>query len=84
MKGDHLKTLENFRKNENVSKNAKGGHLGFLNMHSVAKCQKIKGDLLETLKFFRKKSHNAEKIERGGGSLVSFVIVCYAKKEQLL
>ena len=34
----------------------------------------------KTQKFFRKKSHNAEKTE--GGPLVSPSIVCYAEKEE--
>ena len=41
-----------------VPKNVKGGPLGFFNIHSVAKYQKMKGD---PLKNFEKKSHNAAK-----------------------
>ena len=41
--------------------------LGFINIYSVAKYQKtLKGDSFETLKNFRKKSHNAEKKSKGG------------------
>ena len=55
--------------------------LGFINIYSVAKYQKTrKGDSFETLKDFRKKSHNAEtKIERGD-PLVSSGFVGYVKK----
>ena len=42
-----------------------GDPFGFFDIHSVAKCQKNKGDPLKTLIIFRKKSHNAKKIERG-------------------
>ena len=39
-----------------------GGPLGFINIYSVAKYQKIrKGDSFETLKKFRNKPHSAEK-----------------------
>ena len=42
----------------------RGDPLGFINMYSGAKYQKTrKGDSFETLKHFRKESHNAEKIE---------------------
>ena len=52
-----------FRKCRIVPKNVKGGDpLGFINIYSVAKYQKTrKRDSFETLKNFRKKSHNAEK-----------------------
>ena len=43
-----------------VPNNVKGGPLGFLNIHSVAKHQKRR-DPLKTLKNFEKKSHKAEK-----------------------
>ena len=40
----------------------RGDPLGFINIYSVGKYQKTrKGDSFETLKNFRKKSHNAEK-----------------------
>ena len=61
-----------------VPKNVKGDPLGFFNIHSVAKHQKIEGDPLKTLKNFEKsltkpkkgagKSHSAEKLE--GGTLL--------------
>ena len=57
----------------------KGDPLGFINIYSVAKYQKTrKGDSFETLKNFPKKSHNAEKIERGD-PLVSSGFVGYVK-----
>ena len=57
-----------------VPKNIKGGPLGFFNIHSVAKHQKIEGGPFEDFKKFRKnsltkpkkgrgKSHSAEKLE---------------------
>ena len=53
-----------------VPKNVKGGPLGFLNIHSVAKHQenRRRGDPLKTLKN-SKKSHKAEK--REGESLTA-------------
>ena len=58
----------------------KRGTLWALLTYSVAKYQKIrKGDSFETLKIFRKKSHNAEK-NRKGDPLVSSGFVGYVKK----
>ena len=54
--------------------------MGFINIYSVAKYQKTrKVDSFETLKNFRKKSHNAKKIERGD-PLVSSGFLGYVKK----
>ena len=54
--------------------------LSFINIYSVAKYQNTrKGDSFETSKNFRKKSHNAEKIEMGN-PLVSSGFVGYVKK----
>ena len=56
----------------------RGDPLGFINIYSVAKYQKTrKGDSFETLKNFRKKSHNAEK---KSNLLVSPGFVGYGKK----
>ena len=56
-----------------------GDQLGFINIYSVAKHQKTrKVDSFETLRNFRKKSHNAEKTERGD-PLVSYGFVGYVK-----
>ena len=56
----------------------RGDPLGFINIYSVAKYQKTrKGDSFETLKNFRKKSHNAEKQSK---LLVSSGFVGYGKK----
>ena len=56
----------------------RGDPLGFINIYSVAKYQKTrKGDSFETLKNFRKKSHNAEK---KSNLLVSSGFVGYGKK----
>ena len=52
--------------------------MGFINKYSVAKNQKTrKGDSFETLKNFRKKSHNPEK---KSNLLVSSGFVGYGKK----
>ena len=64
-----------------MPKNVKGGPLGFFNIHSGAKHQKIEGGPFEDFKKFRKKvsqsrkkgrgkSHSAEKL--GGGTLLGF------------
>ena len=37
-----------------MSKTVTGGPLGFLKIHFVAKPQKMKGELLETIKLFEK------------------------------
>ena len=56
--------------------------MGFFNIHSVAKHQKkCRGDPLGKIFFFEKKSHSAEKNERGE-SLVSPGMVCYAEKQE--
>ena len=61
-----------------MPKNVKGGTLWALLTYSVAKYQKTrKGDSFETLKNFRKKSHNAEK---KSNLLVSSGFVGYGKK----
>ena len=57
----------------------RGDPLGFINIYSVAKYQKTrKWDSFETLKNFRKTSHNAEKSK--GDPLVSSGFVGYVKK----
>ena len=53
--------------------------LGFFNIHSVAKHQKLKGDPLG--KIFRKKVSMPKKSERED-PLVSAGIVCYAEKHK--
>ena len=54
----------------------KGDPFGFINIHSVAKFQKTRrGTLWGQLKIFEKKSHSAEKIQRGGGKLKFLFIV---------
>ena len=59
--------------------------MGFSNIHSDAKQQKMQGGPFEEKNFekkFRKKmSRSAEKIERGD-SLVSPGMVCYAEKQE--
>ena len=46
-------------------KTERGDPLGFFNIHSVAKYQKKAGGPFGEKFFFRKKSHSAEKNERG-------------------
>ena len=58
-----------------------GDPLGFFNIHSVAKHQKIVVETIWRI-FFQKKSHNAEKLK--GGPLDSSGMVCYAEKEEKL
>ena len=61
---------------ERIGGPLKRGTLSHFSASIVAKHQKLEG------KFFsKKKSHNAEKIERGD-SLVSPGILCYAEKEE--
>ena len=56
----------------------RGDPLGFITIYSVANYPKTrKGDSFETLKNFRKKSHNAEK---KSNLLVSSGFVGYGKK----
>ena len=63
-----------------MSKNVKGGALGFINIYSVAKYQKTRrGDSFQTLKIFRKSRTMPKKIERGD-PLVSSGFVGYVKK----
>ena len=58
----------------------RGDPLDFINIYSAAKYQKTrKRDSFETLKYFRKKSHNAEK-NRKGDPLVSSGFVGYVRK----
>ena len=68
------KKFLNFQKtiNENfnsliVPENVKGGPLGFFNIHSVAKHQKIEGGPFEDFKKIRKKSQSRK---RGGESVI--------------
>ena len=57
-----------------AEKGKRGDPLRFINIYSVAKYQKTrKGDSFETLKNFRKKSHNVEKNrKRGPFSVIRF------------
>ena len=63
-------------------KTERGDPLGFFNIHSVAKHQKIAGGTLWGKFFFsKKKSRSAEKNE-SGDPLVSPGIVYYAEKQE--
>ena len=55
--------------------------LVFLNIQFVAKYQKNKRNVLQTLKKFRKKSNSAEKNEMGDHLASSGL--CYAKKDKM-
>ena len=55
-----------------------GDPLGFFNIHSVAKHQKIKGETLWGTFFFEKSLTMPKKTEREGDLLVSPGMVCYA------
>ena len=59
---------------QNSKKAERKDPLGFFNIHSVAKLQKIEGAFRGEKKFFWKKSHSAEKMD----PLISSGIVCYA------
>ena len=56
--------------------------LGFFNIHSDAKHQKIEGGAFGEI--FSEKSFTMPKKNRKGGPLVSPGIVCYAEKEENL
>ena len=75
------KNFEKLRKRPIVPKNEKGDPLGFINIFSVAKYQKIRrGDSFEKLKIFEKKIRTVpKKIERGD-PLESSGFVGYVKK----
>ena len=55
--------------------------MGFSNIHSDAKHQKMQGGPFGEHFFFEKKSRSAEKNERGD-PLVSPGMVCYAEKQE--
>ena len=64
-------------------KTERGDPLGFFNIHSVAKHQKMQGGTFEENFFSEKKSRSAEKNERGD-PLVTPGMVCYAEKQEKL
>ena len=59
-------------------KNERGDPLGFFNIHSVAKSEKIEGGTLWRRFFPKKMSRNAKKLKGPKNPLVSSGIVCYA------
>ena len=63
-------------------KTERGDPLGFFNIHSVAKHQKNAGGPFGEKIFFRKKSLAVPKKMKGGESLVSPGMVCYAEKQE--
>ena len=70
------------KKSHSAKKNWKGDHLGFSNIHSVAKQQKNwRGDPLRK-KNFRKKVSQCRKKNGRGDPLVSPGKVCYAGKQE--
>ena len=66
------------KKSFRMPKNRKWDSLGFFNIRSVAKHQKIEAGTVWGKTFFEKKSHNSKKED----PLVSPGIVCYAEKEK--
>ena len=67
-----------FRKKVSMPKKLKGDPLGFFNIHSVAKHQKIEGNR-DPSGNFSKSLIKPKKLK--GGPLVSPGVVCYAEKE---
>ena len=63
-------------------KTERGDPLGFFNIHSVAKQQKMQGGPFGENFFFRKKSLAVPKKNERGESLVSPGMVCYAEKQE--
>ena len=79
LKGDPLEKKQIFEKKSHNAEKQRGDPLGFFNIHSVAKHQKIEG---WNIFYFRKKSlAEPKKIERGD-TLVSPGMVCYAGKQE--
>ena len=70
------------RKNQRLDRSGAPGSLSDFSTSIVAKHQKIEVGPFEEM-FFFKKSHNAEKTERGD-ALVSPGNVCYAEKRKNL
>ena len=71
------------RKRRIVSKNEKGDPLGFINILSVAKYQKIRrGDSFETLKIFEKKFAQCRKKIEGRGPFGVFRFCRLRKKSK--
>ena len=62
-------------------KTERGDSLGFFNIHSVAKHQKMQGGPFGENFFSKKKVSQCRKNERGE-SLVSPGMVCYAEKQE--
>ena len=96
LKGGHSRNCQQFcrswrgtlwRKNKfsnkslTMPKNWKGDPLGFFNIHSVAKHQKIEGGPFWEKNFRKKVSQCRKKIGRGD-PLVSPGMVCYAGKQE--
>ena len=72
---------KNSKKSLIVPKKLKGGPLGFSNIHSDAKQQKIEGGPFGEKIFPKKSLAVPKKIERGD-PLVSPGMVCYAAKQE--
>ena len=76
---------KNFHFREKISqcrKTERGDPLGFFNIHSVAKFQKIAGGTLWGIFFSKKSLAVPKKNERGGEPLVSRGMVCCAEKQE--
>ena len=61
------------KQSHNAEKNERGDPLGFLNIHSVAKHQKIEG--LTLWGIFFEKSHKAKKLKWGPFSLSRYCML---------
>ena len=65
-----------------MPKNERGEPLGFFNIHSVAKHQKLKEDPLGKNFFLEKKVSQCRNKTESGDSLDSPGMACYAEKEE--
>ena len=80
MKGGPFGDIKKFskKKSHSAEKCKKGHSFGFINIHCVAKYQKLEGGTFRDMnKNFEENSHSAEKIERG--PLVSSGFLGYVK-----
>ena len=62
--GPFYEILKILKKSHNAEKTERGDPLGFFNIHSVGKYQKIEGGFFGGNFFFKKKSHRAENTPR--------------------
>ena len=75
MKGGPFGDIKKFskKKSHSAEKCKKGNSFGFINIHCVAKYQKLEGGTFRDMnKNFEENSHSAEKNRKGPFSLVRF------------